>query len=239
MALQLVPPEPASPAEQRSKLIERNLPLAQRLAGRYRNSGESMDDLNQVACLGLIKAVDRYDSSRGPFPRFAVPTITGELKRHFRDKGWAMRVPRDLQERAMNVSDAVDHLATELGRSPTPRDVARFTCLEVEAVLEAMDAASAYSPMSLDSPQPSEDDDAVTLVHQLGSEDPNYDLADWRPTVGPAVRALPPREREILRLRFIEDLTQTEIAERIGVSQMHVSRLLRKTLARLMQAAAA
>ncbi len=216
------------------------MPLARRLASRYRHSGESLDDLIQVACLGLIKAVDRYDPSAGPFTRFAVPTITGELKRHFRDKGWSMRVPRDLQERAMSVGDAVDHLATELGRSPKPRDVARFTGLRLDAVLEAMDAASAYSPMSLDSPQPGSDEDGGdhTLVQTLGDEDPNFGLAEWRPTVAPAVRALPPREQEILRLRFGEDLTQTEIADRIGISQMHVSRLLRRSLAQLTQATA-
>ncbi len=215
--------------------------LARRLASRYRHSGESLDDLVQVACLGLIKAVDRYDPSAGPFARFAVPTITGELKRHFRDKGWSMRVPRDLQERAMSVGDVVDHLATELGRSPRPRDVAKFTGLELEEVLEAMDAASAYSPMSLDSPQPGGADDGGdhTLVQTLGGEDPNFGLAEWRPTVAPAVRALPPREREILRLRFGEDLTQTEIANRIGISQMHVSRLLRRSLAQLTQATSA
>jgi RNA polymerase sigma-B factor len=223
----------------RERLIEHHMPLARRLASRYRHSGESLDDLIQVACLGLIKAIDRYDPAAGPFPRFAVPTITGELKRHFRDKGWAMRVPRDLQERAMSIGDAVDHLATDLGRSPTPRDVAAFTRLSLEDVLEAMDAASAYTPMSLDSPQPgSEDDDEHALVHHLGDVDPGYGMAELRPTVAPAVRALPRREREILRLRFVEDLTQTEIAGRVGISQMHVSRLLRRSLDKLTRATA-
>jgi len=226
---------------QRDKLIEDHMPLARRLASRYRHSGESFEDLVQVACLGLIKAVDRYDASAGPFTRFAVPTITGELKRHFRDKGWSMRVPRDLQERTMSVGNAVDHLATELGRSPKPRDVAQFTGLRLDAVLEAMDAASAYSPMSLDSPQPGSEEDGGdhTLVQTLGGEDPNFGLAEWRPTIAPAVRGLPPREQEILRLRFGEDLTQTEIADRIGISQMHVSRLLRRSLAQLTQATTA
>ncbi len=215
------------------------MPLARRLASRYRYSGESLDDLVQVACLGLIKAIDRYDPTAGPFARFAVPTITGELKRHFRDKGWSMRVPRDLQERAIGVGDAIDHLSTELGRSPTPRDVAKFTGLTLEDVLEAIDAASAYSPMSLDSPQPGGgDEDDHALVHSIGGDDPNFELAEWRPTVGTAVRALPERERQILGLRFSHDLTQTEIAERIGVSQMHVSRLLRRSLDQLTQATA-
>jgi RNA polymerase sigma-B factor len=223
----------------RERLIEHHMPLARRLAARYRHSGEALDDLIQVACLGLIKAIDRYDPAAGPFPRFAVPTITGELKRHFRDKGWAMRVPRDLQERAMSVGDAIDHLATELGRSPTARDVARFTSLSLEDVLEAMDAASAYTPMSLDSPKPgSEEDDDHALVHHLGGEDPGFVMAEWRPMVAPAVRALPAREREILRLRFAEDMTQTEIADRIGISQMHVSRLLRRSLDKLTRATA-
>ncbi len=232
----------AGPVRQRTRrerLIEHHMPLARRLAARYRNSGESLDDLVQVACLGLIKAIDRYDPDAGPFPRFAVPTITGELKRHFRDKGWSMRVPRDLQERAMSVGDAVDHLATELGRSPTPRDVADFTRLSLEDVLEAMDAASAYTPMSLDSPQPGSDgDDDHALVNHLGDEDPGYGMAELRPTVAPAVRALPRREREILRLRFVEDLTQTEIADQVGISQMHVSRLLRRSLDKLTRATA-
>jgi RNA polymerase sigma-B factor len=215
----------------RERLIEHFMPLARRLASRYRHSGESLDDLGQVACLGLIKAIDRFDPAAGPFPRFAVPTITGEIKRHFRDKGWSMRVPRELQERTIDVGDAVDHLATELGRSPTAKDVARFTRLSLEDVLEAMEAAGAYSPMSLDSPQPGGDDEEDhALVQTLGSEDPNFLLAEWRPTVHAALRTLPARERLILRLRFADDLTQTEIADRIGISQMHVSRLLRRAL---------
>jgi RNA polymerase sigma-B factor len=215
----------------REELAEHYLPLAKRLAGRYRSSGESIEDLEQVASLGLIKAIDRFEPGEGAFARYAVPTIVGELKRHFRDKGWGMRVPRHLQERVMEVNDAVERLATELGRSPTPRDVATYTGAELEEVLEAMEAAGAYSPMSLDSPQPGgADEDEHTLGHRLGSEDPNYELAEWRPTVAPAVAALPRREQEILRLRFVEDLTQSEIATRIGISQMHVSRLLRRSL---------
>jgi RNA polymerase sigma-B factor len=215
----------------RQELIEHYLPLAKRLAGRYRNSGESIEDLEQVASLGLIKAIDRFEPGEGAFARYAVPTIVGELKRHFRDKGWGMRVPRHLQERVMEVNDAVENLATALGRSPTPRDVATYTGAGLEEVLEAMEAAGAYSPMSLDSPQPgATDDEDHTLGHRLGATDPAYELAEWRPTVAPAVAALPAREQEILRLRFVEDLTQSEIATRIGISQMHVSRLLRRSL---------
>jgi len=221
--------------EARAKLIEHYLPLAKRLASRYRNSGEASDDLEQVASLGLIKAIDRYRPEAGAFARFAVPTIVGELKRHFRDKGWGMHVPRYLQERVMEVNDAVERLSTELGRSPSPRDIAEDTGHDLEEVLEAMHAAGAYSPMSLDSPQPGgdSDDDESTLGQRLGKVDPQYELAEWRPTVAPAVASLPEREQEILRLRFVEDLTQSEIAIRIGISQMHVSRLLRRSLGEL------
>ncbi|CAN5506226.1 SigB/SigF/SigG family RNA polymerase sigma factor [soil metagenome] len=218
----------------RAELIEHHLPLARRLAGRYRNSGEASEDLEQVASLGLIKAIDRYRPDAGPFARFAVPTIVGELKRHFRDKGWGMHVPRYLQERVMEVNDAIERLSTALGRSPSPRDIAEDTGHGLEEVLEAMHAAGAYSPMSLDSPQPGADDDQEsTLGQRIGAEDDRYKIAEWRPTVGPAMASLPAREREILRLRFAEDLTQSEIATRIGVSQMHVSRLLRRSLEQL------
>jgi RNA polymerase sigma-B factor len=167
-----------------------------------------------------------------------VPTILGELKRHFRDKGWGIHVPRHLQERTMKVNEAIESLSTELGRSPTPRDVAAFTGLNLEEVLEAMEAASAYTPASLDSPQPGADEDeADTLGQTIGAEDPAYDVAEWRPAVEPALKELDRREREILYLRFVEDLTQTEIADRIGVSQMHVSRLLRAALDKLAAAA--
>ena len=222
----------------RQRLIEHFLPLARRLASRYRHSGESLDDLEQVASLGLIKAIDRYEPGIGAFARYAVPTISGELKRHFRDKGWGLHVPRHLQERVMEVNDAIEHLSTELRRSPTPRDVAEFTSLGLEEVLEAMDAASAYTPASLDSPQPGADgEEDHTLIQTIGTTEPGYELAEWRPTVAPAIAELPEREQEILRLRFVEDMTQTEIAERVGVSQMHVSRLLRRALEKLAGAA--
>ena len=221
----------------REELVEHYLPLARRLAARYRNSGEAQDDLEQVASLGLVKALDRFEPGVGPFARYAVPTIVGELKRHFRDKGWGVRVPRYLQERVMEVNDAVERLATELGRSPTPRDVAEMTGMSLEEVLEAMDAASAYTPMSLDAPQPGGDeDDDSSLGQRIGERDPRYELAEWRPSVAPALAALEPRDQEILRLRFAEDLTQSEIAARVGISQMHVSRLLRRSLEQLARA---
>ena len=221
----------------REEVIHRFLPLTKRLAGRYRHTGESQDDLEQVACLGLIKAIDRYDPALGPFVRYAVPNIMGELKRHFRDKGWSMHVPRSVQERFLQVNDAVDQLSGRLGRSPTPKDIAEHTGLPIEEVLEALEASSAYSPMALDAPYAGDEDGARTLGDDLGAEDPRYGFVELGQALAPAFRALPKREQTILRLRFIEDLTQSEIAEQVGVSQMHVSRLLRRSLDRLNAAA--
>ena len=217
----------------REELVRRFLPLARRLAARYRHTGESQDDLEQVACMGLIKAIDRYDPDLGPFVRYAVPNIMGELKRHFRDKGWSMHVPRSLQERFLQVNDAVDRLAGRLGRSPSPKDIAEHTGMALEEVLEALEAATAYSPVALDAPHPGDGDTERTLGDNLGAEDPSYGLVDLGQSLAPAFRALPPREQTILKLRFIDDLTQSEIAEKIGVSQMHVSRIMRATLQRL------
>ena len=221
----------------REEIVHRLLPLTKRLAGRYRHSGESSEDLEQVASLGLIKAIDRYDPDLGSFVRYAIPTITGELKRHFRDKGWAMRVPRSMQERLLEVNEAMEHLSGELGRSPTPKDVVEHTGIPLDDVVEALEAAGAYSPTSLDAPYVRGDDEAPTLGDSLGAEDPGYGLVDLGEVLTPAFRALPERERAILKLRFIDDLTQSEIAERVGVSQMHVSRLLRRSLDRLGAAA--
>lgn len=221
----------------REEVINRFLPLARRLAGRYRHTGESQEDLEQVACLGLIKAIDRYNPELGPFVRFAVPNIMGELKRHFRDKGWSMHVPRSLQERFLEVNEAMDQLSGRLGRSPTPKDIAKQTGLQVEEVLEALEASSAYSPVALDAPHPGDEDGDRTLGDNLGADDPRYSFVELGQALAPAFRALPPREQAILKLRFIDDLTQSEIADRVGVSQMHVSRLLRRSLDRLNAAA--
>jgi len=221
----------------REELARSYMPLARRLAGRYRHTGEAQDDLEQVAYLGLLKAIDRYDAGRGPFVRYAVPNIMGELKRHFGDKGWGLHVPRSVQERVLVVNRASDALAGKLGRSPSPRDLAEATGLTMEQVLEALDAASAYTPAALDAPQPGGDGEGErTLGDTLGGEDAHYELVEIGEAIAPAFQALPEREQVILKLRFIDDLTQSEIAEKIGVSQMHVSRLLRRSLNQLSEA---
>jgi RNA polymerase sigma-B factor len=220
-------------------LVSRFLPLARQLARRYANSNEPLDDLVQVASLGLLKAIDRFDPTRATaFSSFAVPTILGELKRHFRDKGWSMRVPRDLQERAVRVERVADDLESELGRAPTADEIARHIGISIEQVLEARTASAAYRAVSLDQPR----DDAEAgdhLVDVIGVEDPGYHLADDAATVERLMNALSDREREVLRLRFAEDLTQAEIGARVGVSQMHVSRLLRQAVGQLRAAAKA
>lgn len=214
----------------RERLVERFLPLARQLARRYGSAGEPLDDLVQVASLGLVKAIDRYELERGTaFSSFAVPTILGEIKRHFRDTGWTVRVPRAIQERRLKVNRAIPTLTARLGRSPTPAEIAEHIEATSEDVLEALEAAVAYEPVSLDTaPGAEEEDDA--LAHAVGTEDPAYDLVDYAATLEPAMRALPERERAILHMRFVEDMTQSQIAKRLGISQMHVSRLIRKAL---------
>ncbi len=218
----------------RDELVARLRPVAQRLAARYRHTTEPLEDLEQVAYLGLLKAIERFDPDRGPFMPYAVPTILGELKRHFRDRGWAMHVSRSLQERYLRVSETVDALTAEFGRSPTPRAIAESTGLSLEDVIEALNATTAYAPAALDAPRRTADgDEDGALVDALGGEDPGYELVELGATLEPALRELSDRERTILQLRFAEDLTQSEIAERIGVSQMHVSRLLRRAIEQL------
>jgi RNA polymerase sigma-B factor len=220
-------------ADARDALIRHFTPLAHRLASRYRATSESQDDLEQVACIGLIKAIDRYDPERGAFPRYAVPNILGELRRHFRDKAWTVHVPRSLQERFLKVNEATEALSGQLGRSPTPRDIAKTTGFSLEEVIEALDAGGAYSPAALDAPFRGEGDGDRTVGDTVGGDDDGFELVELRESVVPALRELPERERQILKLRFFDDLTQSEIAERIGISQMHVSRLLRRSLAKL------
>jgi RNA polymerase sigma-B factor len=221
----------------RDELIERFLPLARQLARRYRRSSESLEDLEQVAGLGLVKAVDRFDLSRGTaFSSFLVPTVLGELKRHFRDSAWAAHVPRRMQERVMRVTTAVDGLGSERGHSPSIAEVAAETGYPTEQVLEAMEASQAFHARPLETPHSEDDQEESDHLAELGRREQGYDLVELGASVQPAIRALPEREREILRLRFVEDLTQNQIAAQIGISQMHVSRLLRGAVERLEEA---
>jgi RNA polymerase sigma-B factor len=227
--------------EARDELVEQYMPLARMLARRYVRTSEPLEDLEQVACLGLVQAVDRYDRPRGnAFTSFAVPTILGELKRHFRDRTWSIRVPRQIREAAMTVARVSANLAAELGRTPSAREVAEATGLTVELVLEAREAALAYRCDSLDRPVGAlGQDGATTLGDRLAAPDDALSRAEAGLLLDQlAAAALPPREREVVRLRFSEDLLQREIAERVGLSQMHVSRVLRTALSRLRQQAA-
>jgi RNA polymerase sigma-B factor len=218
----------------REELARRFMPLARRLAARYRSDKEPFDDLVQVASLGLVKALDRFDPERGvAFSSYAVPTILGELKRHFRDRGWSVRVPRDLQERIARVERAAAELPARLGRAPSVNELAERLDLDPEQVLEAMEAAQAHHAMSLDAQPDVEEGEGIAMADRLGDVDPGYDTVERGSTIEGALSALSARDREVLHLRFAEDLTQTEIAERIGVSQMHVSRILRSALDRL------
>jgi RNA polymerase sigma-B factor len=218
----------------RETLVERLLPLARRMARRYRRSDEPLDDLVQVATLGLIKAIDRFDPKRETaFSSYAVPTMLGELKRYFRDNGWAVHVPRGMQERVMQVDNAVKELARRKGRSPSAAEVGDSLGLSTEQVLEAMEAASAYDAVSLESYRFGDEGDGETYAESIGVEDGRFELVEYGATIAPTLAALPPRDRVVLHLRFVEDLTQAEIAERVGVSQMHVSRLIRRALERL------
>jgi len=218
----------------RDELIERFLPLARKLARRYAQSSEPYEDLVQVASLGLVKAVERFDPDRGfAFSSFAVPTIVGELKRYFRDTAWALHVDRGAQERARKISDAQQRLSSLTGRMPTVDELAQYLEVTQEEVLDGLQTAEAYGAVSLDAPLSTEDDEESSRLDAIGQEDQRLGLVDDHATIFAAARHLPTREREILYLRFGEDLTQSEIAERVGVSQMQVSRLLRRSLHRL------
>ena len=220
----------------RDELVELYLPLAIRLAHRYRPSHEPGDDLVQVASLALVKAIDRFDPDSGSrLASYAVPTILGELKRHFRDSGWAVRVPRDLKELALRVSRTEDELVRRLGRSPTVPELSAELGITAEAVVDAQEAATALAAVPLEHGRSAEDEGVGEEI--LGGEDPGYARVEQRVMLGGLMAELTPREREILRLRFEEDLTQSEIGRRLGLSQMHVSRLIRHALARLQSAA--
>jgi RNA polymerase sigma-B factor len=210
------------------------MPLARQLARRYQRANEPLDDLVQVASIGLVKAVDRFDLDRGvAFSSYAVPTILGELKRYFRDSSWAVHVPRGTQERAMQVDRAVKDLSGQLGRSPSVDEVADRLDVSAEEVLGAMEAGQAYEAVSLDAQRSGGDADGETVADSIGAEDERFELVEYGATIAPTVKALPKRDRLVLRLRFVEDMTQAQIAQRIGISQMQVSRLLRRALARL------
>jgi RNA polymerase sigma-B factor len=219
--------------DSRAEVVERFLPLARQLARRYARGNEPLDDLFQVASIGLLKAIDRYDPERGTaFSTFAVPTIAGELKRYFRDTGWAVHVPRPVQERLVRVNRAVVQLSRDLGRSPTPAELAEATGASVEEVLEAMEAAGAFDTISLETAR-SGDEESATYADVVGVTEAGYERVEYQAAIGPTIAALPARDRLILRLRFEKDMTQSEIADRLGISQMHVSRIIRRSLNRL------
>jgi RNA polymerase sigma-B factor len=222
----------------REELVKRFLPLARQLARRYQRTNEPIDDLMQVASVGLVKAIDRFDPDRGTaFSTFAVPTILGELKRYFRDAGWAAHVPRGMQERAMLLEQGVETLHRRLGRSPSTKEVAAELGQTEEEVLEALEAQHAYDAVSLEQQRSDDSQGGDTYADMLATEEQNYELVEYEATIEPALKALAPRDRLILHMRFSKDMTQSEIAERIGVSQMHVSRLIRQALARLREVA--
>jgi RNA polymerase sigma-B factor len=218
----------------REALVDRFLPLARALAARFRHSREPPEDLFQVACLGLLNAIDRFDiNRRTAFSSYAVPTIMGELRRHFRDHTWPVHVPRDLQELALRVDRKVTELSTDLHRQPTIAELAGALGLDEEQVLEALEASAAYRTTSLSLPRSNEDEAGETLGDTVGTSEEGFGLAEHRATLDRLLQAVTPREREVLRLRFEQDLTQAEIGERIGVSQMQVSRIIRQALGRL------
>jgi RNA polymerase sigma-B factor len=224
----------------REELAQRFLPLARKLARRYSGAHEPFDDLLQVASLGLVKAIDRFDVSRGTaFSSFAVPTILGELKRYFRDLGWSVHVPRGAQELALKVEDARQKLMTKTGRPPSVQDLAQYLELSLEDVLEALETAGAHHTASLDSPRDDGEEETGTLADAFGEVDERFELVDARVTIAAAAQHLGARERHVLVLRFVEDLTQSQIASMIGVSQMQVSRILRRALEQLRELAQA
>lgn len=218
----------------RDELIQRFLPLARKLARRYVSASEPYDDLVQVASLGLVKAVERFDPQRGyAFTSFAVPTIVGELKRYFRDTAWALHVDRGAQERARKIAEAQEEVAAHTGRPPTIHELAQYLEITEEEVLDGLQTSDAYDAVSLDAPMASEDCETSSRLEVIGTEDARLELVDTQATIFAAAKRLSTRERQILFLRFGEDLTQSQIADRVGVSQMQVSRLLRRSLQRL------
>ena len=219
----------------RNELVMSHLNLVRFLASKFKNRGEPLDDLVQVGTIGLIKAIDRFDPERGlEFTTYATPTILGEIKRHFRDKGWSVRVPRRLQELSSKVNQATDELTKELQRTPSTEEVASKLGVTVEEVLEAMESSSAYSSVPLEAGG-SDDDDAPAVIDHYASVDQDLAASDDRMVVEDTIKEFSPREQEVIRMRFNDNLTQVEIAKRLGVSQVQVSRLLRRTLKKLQE----
>jgi RNA polymerase sigma-B factor len=218
----------------RQQLIEQYLSLVRSLARRYSYRGEQLEDLVQIGCIGLIKAIDRFDLERGvELTTYATPNIIGEIKRHFRDKGWAVRVPRGLQELNVQLSKLVEELTVQLGRSPTVAELAKAAGVEEEEVLEALESGRAYSSLSLSAG--GGDDDELDPLESLGTEEHQYEVSEDRAVLAPGFRVLDERERRILHLRFFDGLTQSQIAQQVGISQMHVSRLIRRALEKIRQ----
>ncbi len=220
-------------ASAREMLVQRHLPLVRSLARRYAGRGESLEDIEQVGAIGLIKAIDRYELEREvALTTYATPNVVGEIKRHFRDKGWAIRVPRALQELNGKMGPTIERLTARLGRSPSIAEIAKEFDVSPEQVLEALEAGSAYAPASLSAGPGGEDGD-LDPMETIGTEDAEFERTDDRTSLEPALAGLPEREREILKMRFEDGLTQTQIADQIGISQMHVSRLIRRSLDRM------
>ncbi|WP_232681457.1 RNA polymerase sigma factor SigF [Nocardioides sp. R-C-SC26] len=223
----------AARSTSRDALVHLHLPLVEHCARRFRNRGEPFEDLVQVGTIGLIKSIDRFDTERGvEFSTYATPTIIGEIKRYFRDKGWAIRVPRRLQELRMQISSASGELTQSLGRSPTPSELAEAIGCTVDEIIEGLESSNAYSTLSLDASDDS-DDSPSSMLDSLGIDDEGLEHVEVRESIKPLLAQLPPREKKILLLRFFKNMTQSQIAEEIGVSQMHVSRLLARTLDQL------
>jgi len=235
LLLQLAELEEGAPERKaaRDALVRLHLPLVEHLARRFRNRGEPLEDLVQVGTIGLIKSIDRFDLERGvEFSTYATPTIVGEIKRHFRDKGWAVRVPRRLQELKLSLTKAIGDLAQREGRAPTVSELAAHLQMSEEEVLEGLESANAYSTVSLDAPD-SGDEDAPAVADSLGMVDDALEGVEYRESLKPLLEQLPPREKKILLLRFFGNMTQSQIAAELGISQMHVSRLLARTLTQL------
>jgi RNA polymerase sigma-B factor len=218
----------------REQLIERYMSLVRSLARRYAYRGEQLDDLVQIGAIGLIKAIDRFDLERGvELTTYATPNIIGEIKRHFRDKGWSVRVPRGLQELNVQISKLVEQLTVQLGRSPTIPELAEAAGVEEEAVLEALESGRAYSSVSLSPGGGSDEDGELDPLESLGTEEHEYEISEDRAVLAPGFKVLDERERQILHLRFFRGMTQSQIAEQVGISQMHVSRLIRRSLEKI------